>query len=228
MGLGKMQHGAAWFLSALAWCCLLGCGSGPEVSRRKASQVKDINTVLVLPFQLASTYHDSGKTVRCLECDYFVQTGAIATGADTFMNDQLVALLESQTPYRPVPFWTAEGVSSQKPSQDLWGADLRLLVELGRSLQADAVVSGTIYRFRRRDGGPMAANVPASVSFALEFIRVSDGRKLWGRAFDETQRSLDENLLRLGRFLKKRGKLLTAEELATLGLKEVMTSFPVP
>jgi hypothetical protein len=173
-------------------------------------------------------YHDAGKTVRCLECDYFVQTGTIETGADIFMNDQLVALLESDTPYRPILFWKAEGVTSQVSSQDLWGADRRLLVELGRSLQADAVISGTIYRFRQRVGTSMAATTPASVSFAMEFIRVSDGRSLWGRAFDETQRSLDENLFKLGSFLKKGGKWLTAEQLAAFGLKEVMAGFPVP
>jgi hypothetical protein len=224
MDMRQMQRVMKWFFSALVCYCLMACGSGPQVSRREALQVGDINTVLVLPFQMATMYHDTGKTVRCLECDYFVQTGAIETGADVFMNDHLVALLESQTPYRPMPFWTAKGVTSQ----DLRGADRRLLVELGRSLQADAVMSGTIYRFRQRVGGPMAATTPASVSFAMEFIRVSDGRKLWGRAFDETQRSLDENLFKLGRFLKKGGKWLTAEELATFGLKEVMASFPVP
>lgn len=219
-----MQKTVGWLFLALACCCLLGCASGAQVSRRDASRVKNINTVLVLPFQMATIYHDSGKTVRCLECDYFVQTGAIETGADVFMNDQIVARLESQTPYRPMPFWTAKGVTSQ----DLRGADRHLLVELGRSLQADAVMTGTIYRFRQREGGPMAATTPASVSFAMEFIRVSDGRKLWGRAFDETQRSLDENLFKLSRFLKKGGKWLTAEELAVFGLKEVMASFPIP
>jgi TolB-like protein len=101
-------------------------------------------------------------------------------------------------------------------------------VELGRGLQADAVITGTIYRFRQRVGASMAATTPASVSFAIEFIRVSDGRVLWSRAYDETQRSLDQNLFKLGRFLKKGGKWLTAEELAVFGLKEVMASFPVP
>ena len=62
----------------------------------------------------------------------------------------------------------------------------------------------------------------------MELIRVSDGRTLWSRAFDETQRSLDEHLLKLGSFLKRGGGWLTAEQLASSGLKEVMASFPVP
>jgi hypothetical protein len=198
------------------------------MTRGEATDVRDIETVLILPFQIASLYHDTGKTVRCFECDYFVQTGIVETGADMLMNDQLVGLLESQTPYHPIPLWKAEGVTSQAPSQDLQGADRRLLVELGRSLQADAVVSGTIYRFRERVGTSVAATSPASVSFGLELIRVFDGRKLWARAFDETQRSLDKNLFRLGDFLKKGGKWLTAEELAAYGLKEVMATFPGP
>ncbi|MDY6954464.1 MAG: hypothetical protein SWE60_23415 [Thermodesulfobacteriota bacterium] len=215
-------------LLALAGSLLLGCGPGQRVSRRQTEQVKDIKTVLVLPFQAATEYYDTGATVRCFECEYFVQTGGIEAGADTFMNEELMAFLESQTSYTPIPFWTAQGVTSKIPSQDLRGADRPLLIEMGKSLEADAVISGTIYRFRQRAGASLSVKTPASVAFAMELIRVSDGRTLWGRAFDETQRSLDENLLKLGGFLKRGGGWLTAEELAAAGFKEVMASFPVP
>jgi len=89
-------------------------------------------------------------------------------------------------------------------------------------------MSGTIYRFRQRVGTSLSVTTPASVAFAMELIRVSDGRAIWSRAFDETQRSLDENLLKLGGFLKRGGGWLTAEELAAFGLNEVMSSSPVP
>jgi len=217
-----------WLLLVLACSFLLGCGSGQGVSRRQTEEVRDMKTVLVLPFQAATEYYDTGATVRCFECEYFVQTGTIEAGADTFMNEELVAFLESETPYTPTRFWTAQGVTSQMPSQDLRGADRSLLIQMGKSLQADAVISGTIYRFRQRVGTSLSVTTPASVAFAMDLIRVSDGRTIWGRAFDETQRSLDENLLNLGSFLKGGGGWLTAEELAAAGFKEVMSSFPVP
>ncbi|MDY6836406.1 MAG: hypothetical protein SWH78_00400 [Thermodesulfobacteriota bacterium] len=217
-----------WLVVVLAGSFLWGCGSGQRVSRRYTEQVRDIKTVLVLPFQAATEYYDAGATVQCFECEYFVQTGTIEAGADTFMNEELMAFLESDTPYKPIPFWTVQGVTSKMPSQDLRGADRSLLIQMGKSLQADAVIGGTLYRFRERAGTSLSVTTPASVAFAIELIRVSDGRTLWGRAFDETQRSLDENLLKLGSFLKRGGGWLTAEELAAAGFKEVMASFPVP
>ncbi|MDY6989175.1 MAG: hypothetical protein SWQ30_14080 [Thermodesulfobacteriota bacterium] len=228
MNLKVTRKTKGWLLLVLAGSFLLGCVSGQGVSRRQTEQVRDIKTVLVLPFQAATEYYDTGATVRCFECEYFVQTGTIEAGADTFMNEALVAFVASQTPYTPIPFWTARGVTSKMPSQDLRGADRSLLIQMGESLGADAVISGTIYRFRERAGTSLSVKTPASVAFAMELIRVSDGRTLWGRAFDETQRSLDENLLNLGSFLKRGGEWLTAEELAAAGFKEVMASFPVP
>jgi len=228
MNLKVTRKTKGWLLLVLACSFLLGCGSGQRVARRQTQQVRDIKTVLVLPFQAATEYYDTGATVRCFECEYFVQTGTIEAGADRFMNEELVAFVASQTPYTPIRFWTAQGVTSKMPSQDLRGADRPLLIQMGKSLEADAVISGTIYRFRQRMGTSLSVTTPASVAFAMELIRVSDGRTLWGRAFDETQRSLDENLLNLGSFLKRGGGWLTAEELAAAGFKEVMSSFPVP
>lgn len=228
MDLKVTRKTKGWLLLVLACSFLLGCGSSQRVSRRQTEQVRDIKTVLVLPFQAATEHYDTGATVRCFECDYFVQTGTIEAGADTFMNEELVAFLESETPYTPIRFWTAQGVTSQRPSQDLRGADRSLLIQMGKSLQADAVIGGTIYRFRQRVGTSLSVTTPASVAFAVQLIRVSDGRNIWGRAFNETQRSLDENLLKLGSFLKRGGGWLTAEELAATGLNEMMSSFPVP
>jgi hypothetical protein len=60
-----------------------------------------------------------------------VQTGSIEGSADEFMNRELVAFLKEKTPYTAIPLWKVEGISSKNPSQDLRGADRRLLVEMG-------------------------------------------------------------------------------------------------
>jgi hypothetical protein len=99
---------------------------------------------------------------------------------------------------------------------------------MGKSLNADAVVSGTIYRFQQRIGDRISISTPASVAFAMELIRVADGRVIWNRAFDQTQSSLDKDLLKIDTFLKRGVKWLTAEELAASGLNETMASFPLP
>ena len=211
----------AWFLAAI---CVLGC----TASAPRRPRPLDIETVLVLPFNMATQQYEIGTTVRCFECDVTVQTGSIQSGADEFMNRELVAFLKEKTPYTAIPLWTVEGISSKNPSQDLREADRHLLVQMGKSVHADAVVSGTIYRFQQRVGTGLSVSTPASVAFAMELIRVADGRVIWNRAFDETQRGLDQDLLKLGSFLKRGGKWLTAEELANAGLREIMASFPLP
>ena len=211
----------AWVVATLY---IVGCAA----SAPKRPRPLDIETVLVLPFKMATEYYEAGTTVRCLECDVTVQTGAVQSGADEFMNRKLLALLKEKTPYTAIPLWTAEGISSKNLSQDLRGSDRRLLVQMGKSLHADAVMSGTIYRFQERAGTGLSVSTPASVAFAMELIRVADGRVIWNRAFDETQRSLDEDLFKIGTFLKRGGKWLTAEELAISGLNETMASFPLP
>lgn len=218
----KVYHmGFAW---ALAGLCILGCTTSEPTRQRTVG----IETLLVLPFNMATQHYEVGTTVRCFECDVTVQTGSIESGADEFMNRELGALLKEKTPYLAIPLRTVEGISSKNPSLDLRGADRRLIVQIGKSVHADAVVRGTIYRFEQRVGNSLSVNTPASVAFGMELIRVADSRVIWNRAFDETQRSIDQDLFKLGSFLKRGGKWLTVEELAAAGLHETMTSFPLP
>jgi hypothetical protein len=211
----------AWVLAAI---CVLGCAA----SAPRRPRPLDIETVLVLPFSMATQHYEIGTTVRCFECDVTVQTGSIEGRADEFMNRELVAFLKEKTPYTAIPFSTVKGISSKNPSQDLRGADRRLLVQMAKSVHADAVLMGTIYRFQKRVGTGLSVSTPASVAFAMELIRVADGRVIWNRAFDETQRGLDQDLFKLGSFLRRGGTWLTAEELANAGLHEIMASFPLP
>ena len=212
------------FVWAAVAFCILGC----VASSPTRSQPLNIETVLVLPFMMATQHYEIGTTVRCLECDVMVQTGTIEVGAGEFMNRKLIAYFKEKTPYTPIPLWEVEGISSKNLSQNIRGSDRRLLVQMGKSLNADAVVSGTIYRFQQRFGDQISMSTPASVAFAMELIRVADGRVIWNRAFDQTQSSLDKDLFKIDTFLKRGVKWLTAEELAASGLSETMASFPLP
>ena len=93
---------------------------------------------------------------------------------------------------------------------------------------ADAVLAGKIYRFIERDGTGLSAKTPASVAFELDLIRVSDGRVVWSGHFDETQKSLFENLFQWNTFWQRKGMWITAEQMATEGLNRTFETFPVP
>jgi hypothetical protein len=72
----------------------------------------------------------------------------------------------------------------------------------------------------------MGVDKPASVAFDLHLVRVRDGRVAWTGKFDETQRPLSDNLLKIGTFFKRGAKWLTAEELASAGMGETLTALP--
>ena len=103
---------------------------------------------------------------------------------------------------------------------------IEILQEVGNTFKADAVLTGYIYRWREREGTDYAVNRPASVAFDLHLISPAEGTTLWKAKFDETQRSLLENVFNVSTFLESKGKWLTAEKLALLGLQKMLAEMP--
>ncbi|OQY08515.1 MAG: hypothetical protein B6I22_00440 [Desulfobacteraceae bacterium 4572_123] len=106
-------------------------------------------------------------------------------------------------------------------------SEKKLIVETGRILDADMVVTGHIYRFEERLGRNYSVKDPAAVTFDIHIIRADSGRIIWSGKFDETQRSLDKNFLNLKKFLKRGGKWITAGQMAVAGLEELFEKSPL-
>ena len=91
---------------------------------------------------------------------------------------------------------------------------------------ADAVLLGTLHRFRERRGGAAGSLAPASVGFEVTLVSAPDGKKLWRGLFDETQAGLSENVLNAVRYPGAGTRWLTAEELSRWGAEEVASALP--
>ena len=104
--------------------------------------------------------------------------------------------------------------------------DRDIYVQIGKALSAEGVLGGHVYRWREREGTDYAAKRPASVAFDLYLMNIEGGMILWKARFDKTQISLTENLLDLQTFLKAKGRWMTAEELAEIGLTHFVETFP--
>jgi hypothetical protein len=102
------------------------------------------------------------------------------------------------------------------------------VVAAGRALDADAVLVGHIYRYIERVGGNLSVESPASVAFDLHLVRTSDGHVLWTGYFDETQKTLMEDMFDIGSFFQREGKWVTAEQMASTGLHNIMETFKTP
>jgi hypothetical protein len=122
----------------------------------------------------------------------------------------------------------ARGVFSKLVDSDrnVGMAPVRIAQAVGRSFKADAVLEGYIYRWREREGGDYAVKRPASVAFNLHLIRPSDGAILWKSKYDKTQQSLSENLFDLSTFVEGKGRWMTAEKLAMIGLEQLLAQMP--
>jgi hypothetical protein len=116
----------------------------------------------------------------------------------------------------------------KKISRDEAPDTLRTLAKkLGEALEVNFMVVGTVWRYEERSGGPAGSFSPASVAFAVYLIDVASGRMVWNGNFNETQRSLSDNVLDTWAFFKKGAKWLSASELARYGVGDVFKKFPL-
>jgi hypothetical protein len=187
----------------------------------------NIERLLILPFKDMPKVYGANANVKCPVCGNFIMTGEIAEDAVDVLTDHLFSLLQNNSDYKLIPPGQARGVQSNLLS----GAESSLaerdfLVATGRALKSDAVVAGYIFRYKERVGTRYASDSPASVAFDLHLIRVTDGRVLWSGRFNETQRSLSEDLLSLGTFIKRKARWITAHEMAQAGLEDLLQTFP--
>jgi len=107
---------------------------------------------------------------------------------------------------------------------DPTGASLRALAkEVGDRLNVDGVMMGLVRTYREREGTRMGAK-PAAVGFEMYLVQPSDGTVLWKGEFFEEQKPLTQDVVG---FFEKGGGFVTARELAALGVKKVLETFPV-
>jgi hypothetical protein len=103
---------------------------------------------------------------------------------------------------------------------------LRSSIRLGKTLNMDFIFVGVLFRFEERIGSSIGAEKPASVGFDVHLIRMKDEKMVWIGKFDETQRPLSENLFKIGSFVRRKASWLTAEELSSVGMDEMLKRIP--
>lgn len=99
---------------------------------------------------------------------------------------------------------------------------LNLAMEVGKNLNSDSVLIGTISTFREREGGELGITAPASVAFGVQLMNPDTGDRLWEDYYAETQETLLQNVTKIGKFFKRKGKWVTANQLAKEGVIEVV------
>ncbi len=202
---------------------LLSACKADVILPKTSPKSSDMAKISILPFRDVSAVYGENKNIRCPICGKIFLTGEVAEAADHTLTDHMFYLLQERKDIQLVPIGQAQGVwggllSASKHTL----SERELLINTGRALNVDAVMVGYLYRYRDRIGNQYSVDSPASVAFEIHLIRVSDGRLVWSGHFDETQRSLSENLFQIGTFLKRKARWVSAQEMAISGLENII------
>lgn len=182
-------------------------------------------SLAVLPF-LIERMEDRARGAVCPVCRGFYGRGSVLASAPTYLTRILQEKIEAMGKFKLLPPETVEEDFSRRDRRQFELNPMRSAIQLGKELNVDFIFVGFLYRFEQRVGSAIGVDKPASVGFDIHLIRLRDGKIVWTGKFDETQRPLSENLLKMGSFVRRKASWLTAEELSSVGMDEMLTRFP--
>lgn len=94
------------------------------------------------------------------------------------------------------------------------GNRLDLIRSVTAKMAGNLALIFTLSRYQERVGDNYSAEDPASLAFEFKLINAGDGAVICSGSYDESQKSLTENILELPRAIKRGFKWLTVEQLA--------------
>ena len=184
-------------------------------------------SLAILPF-IIERVEDRARGAVCPICGGLYGKGNVLAGSQIYLTRLLQEKMEAMGTFKLLPPEKVEEALSESDRRQFDLNPMRSSIRLGQTLDVDFIFVGFLFRFEQRVGSSIGVDKPASVGFDVHLIRLRDGRMVWTGKFDETQRPLSENLLKMGSFVRRKASWLTAEELSSVGMDEMLTRFPGP
>jgi len=183
------------------------------------------SALAILPF-LIERGEDPGRGAICPICKRVYGRGEILLGSQNRLTRLLHQKMDAMRTFQLLSMEKMEEALSQWERRDFEEKLIPSSIQLGKELNVDFIIIGFLFRYEERIGSPIGAEKPASVAFDIHLFRVRDGIEVWRGRFDETQRPLSENLLKIGSFFRRKASWLAAEELASVGMDEMLKRLP--
>lgn len=184
-------------------------------------------SLAIFPFFIERV-KDPARGAVCPICKGVYRQGTILGGSQNTLTRLLQEKIEASGTFKILPSEKVEAALSKSNRRQFELKPMRSFIQLGKTLDMDFIFIGVLFRFEERIGSHIGAEKPASVAFDVHLIRLKDEKMVWIGRFDETQRPLSENLLKIGSFVRRKGSWLTAEELSSVGMDEMLKRFPGP
>ena len=183
--------------------------------------------IAVAPFQQVAPEESLGGAVHCPLCGMTFNAAGSPGHPEQVLERLFLEELEKERPkLNVISGERVDGIYRRISADSLTISQREVLQKVGSELGVEGIVAGYVYRFRERKGVSYTVEQPASVTFEIHLLRVSDGALVWRGSFDKTQSSLMENLFQFTSFFRGKGKWVTAEELTGEGVEQVLKNFP--
>lgn len=146
----------------------------------------------------------------------------IEQGAAGALTADIYSRLSLVSGWDVVPESDVRDAMSSMPPTTL--ADMKQnALKLGKQLSLDAVVYGTVTRYKERVGTDYAAKSPAAVAFAIHVIDVHNGVIIWTARYARQQVALSQNIFNLANFVENRARWVRAQDIARRGVDEAIS-----
>ncbi len=100
------------------------------------------------------------------------------------------------------------------------------LKKIKRRFNVKYIIQGYILKFVEREGNSFSVKRPAEVDFVIVMKDIDSGEIVWQAEYHEKQEPLSSNLLYFYKFLKRKGKWLSALELTENVFNKLVMSLP--
>jgi len=180
----------------------------------------------ILPFFVMRLEDPARGAVTCPLCRGLYQPGEVVPGSQYTLTRLLYGKIEGLERFNVLPVEKVEENLSPFVKREFEEKPISAAIQIGRRLNADFIWVGYVFRFEERIGSSIGVDKPASVGFDVHLFRLRDGVEVWRGKFDETQRPLSENILKMGSFFRRKASWLTAGELASVGMDEMLRKLP--
>ncbi len=200
-------------LAILASLAFAGCASTEPSQQAAGEEGAALKPIVILPVDIVPA--EEGKKRTAAEQE--------ALNKGRMLLDSLLA--DYLTDKKNVRFMSAaerDALGSKTFARCRTSAAITICQQVG----GEAVLLVTLNRYRDRQGNEYSVAQPASVAFDYKLLEAGSGRTLCAGVFDETQRSLSENILDFARFSKRGFKWITGEALAREGMENRLSNCP--
>jgi hypothetical protein len=179
----------------------------------------------ILPF-LSGKGIDQSRGDVCPICGEVHRGGNTSHGSQNTLTRLLHQKMEEKGTFNVLPLEKVEEAFSESDKEQFELNPVRSSLQIGKASKADYIFVGFVFRYEERVGSSLSMEKPASVGFDVHLFRLRDGKMIWTGGFDETQKSLSENLFEIGSFIKGKGTWVTVEEFSRIGMDKILSKLP--